>query len=231
MGIDLKDPVTGIIETGAKAFEQVAGVFTENTERGAQRAADEQKALLEAYQAEFNQRTNRTWVDSIADGFNRLVRPVIVTIIISVFLIAYISPERFALISFAMSAVPNGYWALLSVIIGFYFGGRMQLKNQDFQLRQSQVNAVQALVAAKAEFRNLALEGDEPDRVVGNKAGKDVVVEEIRRGAHNGVIEAYRQAMKGDDARGQLQKVITEVKASSDKEHPGLFILDNMSAG
>jgi len=29
--------------------------------------------------------------------------------------------------------LPAGYWALVTVIIGFYFGGRMQLKAQDFQ--------------------------------------------------------------------------------------------------
>lgn len=231
MPIELKDPISGVIETGAKAFEAVAGVFTENAERGAQRAADEQKALLEAYQAEFNQRTNRTWIDSFADAFNRLIRPAIVIIIISIFIIAYVSPERFTLISIAMSSIPNGYWALLSVIIGFYFGGRMQLKNQDFQLRQSQVNAVKVLMEAKKEFRNIALDKDEPDRAVGDALGKSPSVEQGRQGLSNGVIEAYKRAVASGDEQVGLQETIDKVKAASDKAQPGLFVLDKISAG
>jgi hypothetical protein len=130
------DPVSTIIKTGAEAVETVAGVFPENSEKAAQRSADEQTALLGAYQSEFNQRTNRTWTDAVADGFNRLVRPVIVTIIISIFVIAYFSPQRFTEISLAMGSILGGYWALLSVIISFYFGGRMQLKSQDFQSKK-----------------------------------------------------------------------------------------------
>jgi hypothetical protein len=67
-----KDPVSGIIDSVSKGVETVAGVFTSNKEKDAQRYADEQMALMRAYQAEFNQRQNRTWVDSIADSFNRL---------------------------------------------------------------------------------------------------------------------------------------------------------------
>ena len=33
----------------------------------------------------------------------------------------------------AVAGLPAGYWALVTVIIGFYFGGRMQLKAQNFQ--------------------------------------------------------------------------------------------------
>jgi hypothetical protein len=42
-------------------------------------------------------------------------------------------PEGAAVAFAALALLPAGYWALVTVIIGFYFGGRMQLKAQDFQ--------------------------------------------------------------------------------------------------
>jgi hypothetical protein len=42
-------------------------------------------------------------------------------------------PEGAAVAFAALALLPAGYWALVTVTIGFYFGGRMQLKAQDFQ--------------------------------------------------------------------------------------------------
>tara|TARA_Y100000385_G_C12993137_1_gene593746 strand:- start:185 stop:358 length:174 start_codon:yes stop_codon:yes gene_type:complete len=40
--------------------------------------------------------------------------------------------ERATIAFAALPLLPAGYWALVTVIIRFYFGGRMQLKVQDF---------------------------------------------------------------------------------------------------
>ena len=192
------DPLSGALEAGANAVEKVAGVFTTNAENDAQRSADEQMALLEAYQAEFHHRDNRTWADSLADTFNRLVRPVIVVIIIFIFCIAYVDPARFAEITLALSSIPNGYWVLLSVIIGFYFGGRMQLKSQDFVFRKHQVRAVQALIEAKKEFRKLKMDSDEPDRQTGDAVAKVEAVNQARREQVNDVVALYAETPAQD---------------------------------
>lgn len=225
------DPVSNIIKTGAKAVETVAGVFTENAEKGAQREANQQKALLKAYQAEFHQRTNRTVLDAFADGFNRLVRPAIVTIIISIFLVAYISPERFATISLAMTSIPGGYWALLSVIIGFYFGGRMQLKSQDFQLKQGQLDAVSALIETKKEFRKLEMDTDEPDRAVGDTEGKSEANQQARESSKNGVIEAYKKVRESNKKEQALADAAAKMKENSQSGQPSIFVLDEMVGG
>ncbi|HEY6896249.1 MAG TPA: 3TM-type holin, partial [Rhodocyclaceae bacterium] len=151
--LDNLNPIAATAASVGNAVEKVAGVFTSNAENDAQRAADEQTALLRAYQEEFTNRENRNWVDSLADGFNRLVRPLIASTVLFVFVLAYVNPEYFARVTLALSTIPNGYWALLSVVIGFYFGGRMQIKSQDFEFRQSQVDAVKALIETKKEFR------------------------------------------------------------------------------
>ena len=183
------NPVSGIIKAASKGVETVAGVFTTNKEKEAQRSADEQMALLKAYQAEFNHRENRTWVDAVADGFNRLIRPFIVTLVIAIFIVAYISPTHLAEISQAMMVIPEGYWTLLSIIIAFYFGGRMQLKSQQFKFSETQAQAVKQLIETKKEFRKLAMDTDEPDKLIGELDGKNPVVDEQRKSQVNQVVE------------------------------------------
>ena len=209
------NPITGVIEAGANAVEKVAGVFTTNAEQDAQRSTDEQMAILRSYQAEFEQRENRTRIDAIADAFNRLVRPFIASIVIFIFVLAYVSPERFAQITLAMGSVPNGYWALLSVIIGFYFGGRMQLKSQDFSFKQSQADAVRALIEAKSEFRKLEMDTDEPDRVVGDTAAKSGEVDRDRLAQKNAIVAKFLQVAP-ESHTSELKKAVAEVGKQTD---------------
>ena len=66
-------------------------------------------------------------------------------------------PAAFA----ALALLPAGYWALVTVIIGFYFGGRMQLKAQDFQKSvQSAANRAPEVIANIKRLRS-ALSPDE----------------------------------------------------------------------
>lgn len=206
------NPISGIIDAASKGVETVAGVFTTNKEKQAQRNADEQMALMKAYQAEFNQRSNRTWIDAFADGFNRIVRPFIVTLVIMVFLVAYISPEHLAEITLAMSSIPDGYWTLLGVIIAFYFGGRMQLKSQQFKFNESQTEAVKALIEAKKEFRKLEMDTDEPDRLAGEASGKSHAVDLDRATQVNDVVEKALEAIASSNSDAELAKKVKEMK-------------------
>lgn len=211
------NPIAGAAEAIGNTVEKVAGVFTTNAEKDAQRSADEQMALLKAYQAEFNARQNRTWIDSLADGFNRLIRPFIVTIIICIFLIAYVSPERFALITTALGSVPDGYWALLSVIIAFYFGGRMQMKSQDFKFKAAQADAVKTLIETKKSFRQLEMDTDEPDKAAGDAVAKAEVVTARRDGQTNKVIETYLKASTANKPDA-LKKAVSNIKTESEDQ-------------
>jgi hypothetical protein len=215
-GLNL-NPVTAAAQAVGSTVEKVAGVFTSNAEKDAQRSADEQMALLKAYQAEFHAREKRTWIDAIADSFNRLIRPFIVTIIICIFLIAYISPERFALITTALGSVPDGYWALLSVIIAFYFGGRMQLKSQDFKFKAAQADAVKALIETKKAFRKLEMDDDEPDKLAGDNAAKSDAVNQLRSGQRNRVLDTYL-AVPETERAAALKKTVSNIKNVAEED-------------
>ncbi|MEM0910906.1 MAG: 3TM-type holin [Pseudomonadota bacterium] len=206
------DPVSTVVDSVSKGVETVAGVFTTNKEKDAQRSADEQMALLKAYQAEFNARQNRNWVDSLADGFNRLVRPFIVCLVLFIFIVAYFSPPHLAEITFALSSIPDGYWALLSVIIAFYFGGRMQLKSQQFKFNESQLVAVKALIETKKEFRKLGMEDDEPDRAIGDSIAKTERMDTERADEINTVVETALKFANTGESKTELSKKIDEMK-------------------
>ncbi|RLT98568.1 MAG: hypothetical protein D9N11_14385, partial [Ketobacter sp.] len=105
-------------------------------------------------------------------------------------------PERFFQIAKAYEVMPPGYWALLSVIIGFYFGGRMQLKAQDFTIKKSTVvTAAKELVAIKKEFRQIE---DELEPVESKLY--DIAVMEGRKAPKNKVVERWLKERKSTAA-------------------------------
>ena len=172
-----------------KGGKDVAEVFTENKENKGQRKHEEQLAdvdrdlaSLNQFTKEFHDREKRTWWDSFVDGLNRLPRPLLTIAVISFFFLAPFDPERFLLIAKSYELMPPGYWALLSVIIGFYFGGRMQLKSQDFAIKKDAVKAAKELVQMKKEFRQLDEEDETTESKIFDAAmlnGKKIVKNQV----------------------------------------------------
>lgn len=122
---------SGVGET----VEKVGGVFGANKEKSAQRGHDLDMAVLNQFAAEFNARNNRTWWDSFVDGLNRLPRPLFALWVIFIFVLPTFKPEVFTAMMSGYQLVPEGMWILIGTVITFYFGGRMQLKSQDFRLK------------------------------------------------------------------------------------------------
>jgi len=116
----------------ASAVETVAGAFKPNAEASDARGHEYAKAALAQYAAEFAH-PRRGWFDGLVDGLNRLVRPVVTLSLFGVLPATWIWPEETAVAISALMLLPAGYWATLSIILGFYFGGRMQIKSQDFR--------------------------------------------------------------------------------------------------
>jgi Holin of 3TMs, for gene-transfer release len=110
-------------------------------------------SALEQFAAEFEPRTERTRWDSFIDGLNRVPRPLITLGVLAFFLLAPLDPLRFAQIARAYELMPEGFWALLSIIVAFYFGGRMQLKRQDMAIRGGALEVVRELLALQRAAR------------------------------------------------------------------------------
>ena len=99
-----------------------------NAENSAGRADEHRSAAQHQYAAEFYARSSRTWLDSLADGLNRLVRPVVTLGLLYPIPATVYAPERMSDVWSAMATLPQGYWAIVGIVLPFYFGGRMQVK-------------------------------------------------------------------------------------------------------
>ena len=115
---------TGIGET----VSTVAGAFIPNAEARSQRDASDKTSARDQYGAEFAYRGNRTWIDALADGLNRLVRPAFALGVLGIFAATPIWPAAMAKTFTAWAALPWEAWSVLGIIVSFYFAGRMQEK-------------------------------------------------------------------------------------------------------
>ncbi len=132
----------------AEAATSIGGMFGVHKERQAVRDGAYRQAALGQYAAEFQPQAYRTWFDSLVDGLNRLIRPVLTITLVSAIPVALVSPQSVDLAFAALASLPDAYWMVLSLVLGFYFGGRMQLKAQDFRREEITRSAVQVAVAS-----------------------------------------------------------------------------------
>jgi hypothetical protein len=110
-------------------------------------------AALQQLAAGLQPRANRTWWDSFIDGLNRVPRPLITLGLLAFFVLAPLDPLRFAQIARAYELMPDGFWALLSIIVAFYFGGRMQLKRQDMAIKGGALEVAREVMALQQARR------------------------------------------------------------------------------
>jgi hypothetical protein len=148
--------ITGLFRPAKELIE----VFKPNAENEAERGHAERLAVsaqdlasLEQFAAEFQPRSHRTWWDSFIDGLNRVPRPLITLGVLAFFVLAPLDPLRFAQIARAYELMPDGFWALLSVVVAFYFGGRMQLKRQDMAIRGDTLAVAREILALQRAAR------------------------------------------------------------------------------
>jgi hypothetical protein len=140
--------------------KELVEVFKPNAEHEAERGHAERLALstqdlasLQQFAAEFQPRAKSTWWDSLIDGLNRLPRPLITLSVGAFFVLAPLDPLRFAQVARAYELMPDGFWALLSIIVAFYFGGRMRLKRQDMAVKGGAFQAAEELLAMQRAAR------------------------------------------------------------------------------
>ncbi len=182
--------VTGLFRPAKELIE----VFKPNAEQAAERDHVESMALnqqdlasLQQFTAEFHDRAGRTWWDSVIDGLNRLPRPLITLGILALFVLAPVAPVRFLEIAQAYQMMPDGFWALLSVIIAFYFGGRMQLKGQDMAVKGGALQVARQILAIRRAEQQLDQPAPSPAAV------PETVPAETDPGRGNRVVEEWRR--------------------------------------
>jgi len=171
---------------------ETAGVFMENTEAGAQRRANYAQSALGQFGAEF-QVARQGRFDRFMDGLNRLPRPLMVVATFMLFASAMFDPLWFAERMQGLILVPDPLWWLAGTIVAFYFGGRFQVKAQDFNkaLAQSTARLPQVL---ENITRIRALAHDTPGVA---KTGTDSALSEAAIApSGNEALQAWKEAVQ-----------------------------------
>jgi hypothetical protein len=118
---------------GSRHFDRVAAeVFRETAEAAGIRAASGPPAAPDRFRRDFSgPKTGR--FDRFMDGVNRVPRPALALGTLTLFGAAMVDPVWFASRMQALALVPEPLWWLMGAIVGFYFGARVQAKDQDFR--------------------------------------------------------------------------------------------------
>ncbi|NVK62802.1 MAG: carboxylesterase [Rhodobacteraceae bacterium] len=132
----------GMFGDGRNVVAETAEVFRANAEASAGRAHALDSAALAQLSAEFAPR-QRGWFDRLMDGVNRLPRPLMVLGLVWMLVETARNPEAMARVFGAWAVLPEAAWVVFGIVVTFYFGGRAQLKDQEFRrgLAQSAVAA------------------------------------------------------------------------------------------
>lgn len=182
--------ITGLFSPAKELVE----VFKPNAEKQAERGHLERMeinrqdlASLQQFAAEFRSRRTGTAWDSFVDGLNRLPRPLITLGILGLFVLAPADPLRFLEIARAYQIMPDGFWALLSIIIAFYFGGRMQVTRQQMTITGGALDAAKEIVKVRKTLRDLA----EEEQPASERVYQEAVETAGPEGQSNRVVAAW----------------------------------------
>ena len=116
--------------SGRNVLKETAEVFRPNAENEAHRGHSANAAVQAQFAAEFG---HKGWFNQLVDALNRLPRPLMAFGVIGLFVSAMFDPIWFAARMQGLVLVPDALWALLAIIVTFYFGARYQAKALDFQ--------------------------------------------------------------------------------------------------
>lgn len=162
----------GLFGDGRNVVVETAEVFRANAEASAGRAHALDSAALAQLSAEFAPR-QRGWFDRLMDGVNRLPRPLMVLGLLWMLVETARNPEAMARVFGAWAVLPEAAWVVFGIVVTFYFGGRAQLKDQEFRrgLAQAAVAAARLPSGHEAAVAGAAASGSGADEDAPEETG------------------------------------------------------------
>ena len=180
----------GLFGGGRNVVAETAEVFRVNAEANAQRQSDYAQAALAQFGTEFQvERKGR--FDRFMDGLNRLPRPLMVVATFALFLSAMFDPIWFAERMQGLALVPEPLWWLAGTIVVFYFGGRHQIKAQEF--RQSVAQSAAMVPQVLENISRLRILRHDSPGVADTATNTELAIASIEAG-DNPAVQAWREA-------------------------------------
>lgn len=113
-------------------FSETIEVFRPNAERAAVRSFELDAATTQQFAAEFAV-PRRGVFDRFVDSLNRLPRPLMVIGMLYVLVYTVRDPIEMSKVFAAWALIPEYLWVIFGIIVTFFFGGRAQAKDHQFQ--------------------------------------------------------------------------------------------------
>jgi hypothetical protein len=110
-----------IFGNGKNVIKETVEVFRPNAEAADQRSANQAHEAMAQFSDEFGK---PGVLNGLADGLNRLGRPVITYGVIGLFISAMYDPLWFAARMQGLVLVPDQLWLIFGAIVSFFFGSR-----------------------------------------------------------------------------------------------------------
>jgi hypothetical protein len=123
-----------------------------NAENAAERSGEFDAAALQQFAAEFRH-PSRNWFDGLVDWLNRLPRPLLTLGAIVILLLPVWDIGLATAVFTAWSIIPPAIWALITVVVTFFFGGRMQA--QDLSFNRDLAATAAALPTVMGQLREI----------------------------------------------------------------------------
>lgn len=111
--------------SGRNVLKETAEVFMPNSEAADQRSAEVRQQAMAQFSQEFGQ---PGLINSLADGMNRMGRPVITYGLIFLIMSSMFDPLWFAARMQGLALVPEPLWILFTIVVSFFFGAREMSK-------------------------------------------------------------------------------------------------------
>lgn len=162
-------------------IKETVEVFRENAEATAHRDHTTRQAALSQFSAEFH--SGKGAFDRLMDGVNRLPRPMLALGTIGLMAAAMVDPIWFAVRMQGIALVPEPLWWLLGIVVSFYFGGRAQLKSQEFH------RGIAATLANAEQIRSNILDFENNQQKQGDSDDNPALLAWIRASGARGTSE------------------------------------------
>jgi hypothetical protein len=165
--------LSGLFGGGLSALDGLLGRFMANKDGVEANIHGETVAQLSSYAAEFTNRGDRTWWDSLVDGLNRLPRPLMAFGVLGLLVWAPLDPVGFSQAMRAYALVPEWLAGTLFGVAAFYFTARhfdkrLTLKGPDLDSLRHAVSDIRGMEAMRPG--NVALDDGEYQKAMADGA-------------------------------------------------------------
>ena len=135
--------LTGFFTGGAaKGVRDIASTFVVPKDTREMNQQEYKLAILDQFKA-YTQAPKEGFFARFVGALNGLPRPALALGIIAMFAMAFINPQQFTASVGGLQLIPTEMWGMMGIVVSFYMGGRLQIKNLSAKERMARLDSLE----------------------------------------------------------------------------------------